>query len=446
MLRWPSGSTRLTTVPVAAPGTTRRARSTPAACNSAIRPVPAASSPTQPASRTGVPSCARWTATFAPAPPPRVRIEAGRSEPGAGSPASTTTTSVATSPTTTTAATSGSAGQRRKRGGDPAGQLRIAQHEPDVDREGGPVAGAVQVVQDERRDRLSAHPGRVGGGQSVGDHAVMQDRVELLLDRQRVGDDDGARRQLAAGGEDGCGLLGVLHRPVHGRPGVGHVEAGEGRRPVPDGPDRQGLQALQGGRDVEDRLHARTDDGQRGARQRGEVGRLVERLRRLPVHAAEPAGGEHADAGGGRRPPAPRVANAPRRAAAASSAVLETVVAPLRRRAAATGRSRTPSLARPGSPAPRSTSSAVSPTCGTPSRMAMVAGTAPPARTAASTSSAAARLSGRGRPCASRVLSSATTGRPERSASLTSGESTARAEGPGTGEVAGCTLSSWRAR
>ena len=63
----------------------------------------------------------------------------------------------------------------------------------------------------------------------------------------------------------------------------------------------------------------------------------------------------------------------------------------------------------------------------------MVAGTAPPARTAASTSSAAARLSGRGSPWASSVLSSATTGRPALSASATSGERTVRREGRGRG-------------
>ena len=47
-------------------------------------------------------------------------------------------------------------------------------------------------------------------------------------------------------------------------------------------------------------------------------------------------------------PPSPPVANTPIPAPAASSAVLETVVAPLRPSAAATGRSRTPSLARLG--------------------------------------------------------------------------------------------------
>src|SRR5690349_15658818 len=125
-------------------------------------------------------------------------------------------------------------------------------------------------------------------------------------------------------------------------------------------------------------------------------------------------------------------------ARAASRAVLDTVVAPLSPVAAATGRSRTPSLARSGSAHTRSTWSGVRPTCGTPSSTAIVAGTAPPARTAASISSAAARLSGRGRPWASRVLSSATTGRRAASAFDTSGERTA-ADGVGA-EV---TLSSW---
>src|SRR6476620_348409 len=144
-------------------------------------------------------------------------------------------------------------------------------------------------------------------------------------------------------------------------------------------------------------------------------------------------------------PPTPPVANTPIPARAASTAVLETVVAPLTPRTEATGRSRTPSLVSPGSPHTRSTCAAVSPACGTPSRTAIVAGTAPPARTAAATSSAAARLSGRGRPWVSSVLASATTGAPERSASSTSVESTVAAGRPGTGEEEGCTLSSWTA-
>ena len=125
-----------------------------------------------------------------------------------------------------------------------------------------------------------------------------------------------------------------------------------------------------------------------------------------------------------------------------------TVVAPLRPSARATGRSRTASLSRSGSAHTRSTCPEVRPTCGTPSRTAIVAGTAPPARTASSTWSAAVRFSGRGRPCASSVLSSATTGRPAASASATSGERTAVVGTAGeVGTVAGgeefCTLSSW---
>ncbi len=58
---------------------------------------------------------------------------------------------------------------------------------------------------------------------------------------------------------------------------------------------------------------------------------------------------------------------------------------------------------------------------GCPPRMAMVAGTAPWARTTASTSSAVRRFCGYGMPWLTMVLSSATTGLPSRSASATSG-------------------------
>src|SRR5688500_9750931 len=168
MLRCPPGSTRLTIVPVAGPGTTRRAGVTPSAASSATRAVPAASSPTHPAKVTGVPSRARWTATFAPAPPPRLRIDAGRSEPGAGSPASATTTSVATSPTTTTGRISlvviavrrwSPREARGQRDRDLPGQLGVAQHQADVDRQRRAGAGPVQVVEDERGQRLAPDPG-----------------------------------------------------------------------------------------------------------------------------------------------------------------------------------------------------------------------------------------------------------------------------------------------
>src|SRR4051794_38375354 len=203
MLRCPSGSTRLITVPVGDPGTTRPPGRTPAAASSATSTAPAASSPTHPARTTGTPSCVRWTATLAPAPPPRLRIDAGRSDPGAGSPHRTATTSVATSPTTTTGRTTRSAFAGRERGGDPAGELGVAQHQADVDRERGALAGPVQVVEHEGGDRLAAHPGGLGCAERVGDHTVVQLRVELLVGRERLGDHHRARGEPAAGGENG---------------------------------------------------------------------------------------------------------------------------------------------------------------------------------------------------------------------------------------------------
>ena len=56
-----------------------------------------------------------------------------------------------------------------------------------------------------------------------------------------------------------------------------------------------------------------------------------------------------------------------------------------------------------------------------PATTAIVAGTAPAARTSASSSRATSRLRGRGSPWLISVLSSATTGRPPATASATSG-------------------------
>ena len=108
-------------------------------------------------------------------------------------------------------------------------------------------------------------------------------------------------------------------------------------------------------------------------------------------------------------------------ALAARWAVAATVVAPWPPRAATGARSRTPHLATdsPAAIASRPTSS--SPMQARPLTTATVAGTAPPALTAASTSRATSRLRGRGSPWLIRVLSSATTGRPPAMASATSG-------------------------
>ena len=117
--------------------------------------------------------------------------------------------------------------------------------------------------------------------------------------------------------------------------------------------------------------------------------------------------------GGGRcTPPSPPVPNTPMPAACASSAVDAIVVAPSRPSAIAGPRSRADSFASSASGShTRSSSLPASPTHSRPSSTAIVAGTAPAARTASSTAVATLRLRPGGRPCASSVLSSATTGR-----------------------------------
>ena len=163
-------------------------------------------------------------------------------------------------------------------------------------------------------------------------------------------------------------------------------------RPVAEHGDAQRLQALERRPDVEQRLHARAHDDDRRARERRQVGRLVEADVRLAMHAAQAAGGEHADA---RRAP-PGAPSRPRSS-------------PRRRRAPSPARGRGRCTSPPPHP-PATTSSAASssPIRTSPATTATVAGTAPPARTAASSSRATPRLRGRGSPCAIRVLSSAT--------------------------------------
>ena len=107
-------------------------------------------------------------------------------------------------------------------------------------------------------------------------------------------------------------------------------------------------------------------------------------------------------------------------AAAAIALVAATVVAPSAPVAAATARSRTESFATSSVLASRVSWASSRPTTSSPSIMPMVAGTAPVARTVCSISRATRRLSGRGSPCETIVLSSATTGRPSRRASATS--------------------------
>jgi hypothetical protein len=121
-------------------------------------------------------------------------------------------------------------------------------------------------------------------------------------------------------------------------------------------------------------------------------------------------------------PPMPPVANTRMPASAAMIIVAATVVAPVWPAATASGRSRRLSLgtADPARPRP-SISARLSPAFSRPSTTAIVAGTAPWARTSPSTCSAVATFCGYGMPWEMMVDSSATTGRPAASAARTSG-------------------------
>ncbi len=123
-------------------------------------------------------------------------------------------------------------------------------------------------------------------------------------------------------------------------------------------------------------------------------------------------------------PPMPPVANTRIPACAASHEVAATVVPPVAPWATATGRSRTLSFSGFSVPASRCSWSGSSPTCGIPSRIAIVAGTAPESDTVRSKLAAASTFSGLGSPCVMIVDSSATTGSPSRRARATVSETT----------------------
>lgn len=100
----------------------------------------------------------------------------------------------------------------------------------------------------------------------------------------------------------------------------------------------------------------------------------------------------------------------------------DTVVAPLAFSAAATGRSRWPSLRSPDSVAMRSSSTSFRPMRGTPSSTAIVAGDGARRTHDTSSSRATSRLRGCGNPWEMIVDSSATTGAPVAKASATSSD------------------------
>ena len=270
-------------------------------------------------------------------------------------------------------------------------------------------AGDAPPVREWKRSRTKGvtsrprMPAASAAARPSSQRARVQVRVHLLVERVR--DDDGARgADLQPRAQHVGGLLRRVHPPWHRQPGRGQVERREGVGPVAEHGDVQRLQALERRGDVEDRLHARADDADPDAGERPEVRGLVEGLRRAAMDAAEPAGREDADA----RPLGEMGGRGDRRRAEAAP------------RASTGGRSRTPHLSTPSVFASASSASSSSPIRTSPPRIAIVAGTAPPARTTSSISRATRRLSGRGRPWAMIVLSSATTGRPSSRAVRTS--------------------------
>ena len=96
-------------------------------------------------------------------------------------------------------------------------------------------------------------------------------------------------------------LGGGVDPPVERMAGVRPVEAGEPVGAVAQHAHVERLQPLERRAHVEDRLDARAHDEHRRPRQRGEVGRLVPRVARAAVHAAEAAGREDRDPGPGRK-------------------------------------------------------------------------------------------------------------------------------------------------
>ena len=220
---------------------------------------------------------------------------------------------------------------RGQRDGDLRGQVRVGPHQRDVGREARAAARRVEVLQQGGGDVLADDAALRQQRQAVGQQPVVQRPRPARPRPAPAGPARGPRRRRVAVRPPHRGhLRRVVDPPGHREPGVAPVEPGEGVGPVPEHRHRRGLQQLQRGRDVEDRLHPGAHRQHGRAGQRREVGRDV--------------------------PALPRARGAPRRArrwrtprrpaVAASAAVAATVVAPSRPRPTATPRSRTDSLHR----------------------------------------------------------------------------------------------------
>ncbi len=111
---------------------------------------------------------------------------------------------------------------------------------------------------------LPRTPADSAARERAGERPVVHGRVKLLVGRQRVRHEQRGRvAERVPGRHDRRDLLRRVEAPVKVLAGVGEVEGGEAVRAVPGDRDPEGFQALQGRRDVQDRLHARADHGDR---------------------------------------------------------------------------------------------------------------------------------------------------------------------------------------
>ena len=243
-----------------------------------------------------------------------------------------------------------------------------------------PGGGLADAPEHERGHRRAADAAGLGVGQGGDQDVVEGGGVEGVVHRDRDGEEDAGVAAGPVGQHRG-------HRP--GRvDAVGHGEPGgpgvEGREPVVAPAQHRHarrLQVLERPREVEEGLGAGAHRDERVVGDGIEVGGDVAGDLRAAVDAADAPGREDADA---------RRVGQGQRGRRRSSRRTATPAA------TATPRSRSAAL-RAG-PQIRSCSSASTPTRGTPSSTAVIAGTAPPARTVATQRSSASRLAGWGRP------------------------------------------------
>jgi hypothetical protein len=199
-------------------------------------------------------------------------------------------------------------------------------------------------------------------------------------------------------------LGGAVHAQGRGQPGVARPEGGKGVLPVGDDRHAQvsSTSSVFGRSRIALAPAATTVTGVRASSCRSaEMSKLCFGP---AMHAADPAGGEDRDAGHMR-----------------AIIVAATVVAPVPPAGQAGGQIGAAEL-HAATPVPARRARRRRARRGAPAITAMVAGTAPAARTSASTARAVSTFCGQGMPWVMIVDSSATTGAPEASASATSGD------------------------